>query len=66
MAPDVDTFISLGDAVIRAVDTCAKAFETDQRVLPPDHADTRLWGPMAGANYDERIALDGIDLTTEP
>lgn len=62
---DIDTFISLGDAVIRAVDTCAMAFHTDQRVLPPDHADTRLWGPMAGANYDG-CDTDGIDLSQEP
>lgn len=63
MDRDIDTFISLGDAVIRAVDTCAMAFHTDQRVLPPDHADTRLWGPIPGK---EDVEHYGIDLSLDP
>lgn len=63
MDREPDTFISLGEAAIRAVDTCAMAFHTDQRVLPPDHADTRLWGPEADS---QKRDLDGIDLSPEP
>lgn len=65
MDREPDTFISLGEAAIQAVDACALAFGTDQRALPPDHADTRLWGPMAGANYDG-CDIDGVDLSSDP
>lgn len=46
--------IPLADAATAAVDTCATAFLTDQRVLPADQADERLWGPWAG--HDTTIA----------
>lgn len=45
---------TLGDAATAAVDTCARAYRSDQRDLPADQADERLWGPFAGTNYDER------------
>lgn len=47
-------FVLLAVAATAAIDTCATAFLTDQRVLPADHADERLWGPLAGQSYDDR------------
>lgn len=57
MLADVESsldIIALGEAAIAAVDTCATAFLTDQRELPADHADERLWGPLAGQSFDDR------------
>lgn len=56
-----DPWIPLGVAAIAAIDTCARAFASDQRELPPDHADARLWGENAGRNTTQDDAWEEIE-----